>query len=50
MEWMRADWLAEEHRTDFEPGTDALVRAIALYAEKRDVFRKQFESIKLAVR
>lgn len=50
MEWMRADWLAEEHRTDFKPGTDALVRAIALYADKRDVFREQFESTKLAVR
>ena len=50
MEWMRADWLSEEHRTDFEPGTDALVRAIALYADKRDVFRQQFEATKLAVR
>ena len=50
MEWMRADWLTEQHRTSFEPGTDALIRAIALYAEKRDVFREQFEATKLAVR
>jgi len=50
MEWMRADWLKEEHRTTFEPGTDALLRAVALYAEKRDGFRELFESTKLAVR
>lgn len=50
MEWMRADWLTEEHRTTFEPGTDALLRAIALYAEKRDGYRELFESTKLAVR
>ncbi|MGI9233970.1 MAG: hypothetical protein ACR2RD_10105 [Woeseiaceae bacterium] len=50
MEWMRADWLTEEHRTTFEPGTDALIRAIALYAEKRDTFREQFEATKLVVR
>jgi len=50
MEWMRADWLEEEHRATFEPGTDALLRAVALYAEKRDGFRELFESTKLAVR
>lgn len=50
MEWMRADWLTEEHRKTFEPGTDALIRAIALYADKRDVLREQFEATKLAVR
>ncbi len=50
MEWMRADWLTEEHRGSFEPGTDALIRAIALYAEKREDFRSQFEATRLAVR
>jgi hypothetical protein len=50
MEWMRADWLTEEHRTTFEPGTDALIRAIALYADKRDSYRELFESTRLAVR
>ena len=47
---MRADWLTEEHRGSFEPGTDALIRAIALYAEKREDFRSQFEATRLAVR
>lgn len=50
MEWMRADWLTEEHRTTFEPGMDSLIRAIALHAEKRDGFREQFEATRLAVR
>ena len=50
MEWMRADWLTEQHRTTFEPGDDALLRAIALYADKRDGYREKFEATKLAVR
>jgi len=50
MEWMRADWLTEEHRTTFKPGKDALLRAIALYADQRAGFREQFEATRLAVR
>lgn len=50
MEWMRVEWLTEQHRTTFEPGNDALLRAIALYADKRDGYREKFEATKLAVR
>ena len=50
MEWMRSDWLAEEHRKTFEPTTDALMRSLHLYAQKRDTYREQFESIKVPVR
>jgi len=50
MEWMRAEWLTEEHRGTFEPGTVSLIRAIALYAQKRDGFREQFEATRLVVR
>ena len=50
MEWMRAEWLAEEHRRKFEPTTVALMRSLELYAQKRDTYRQQFESIKVPVR
>ena len=50
MEWMRAEWLAEEHRRKFEPTSDALTQSLELYARKRDTYRQQFESIKVPVR
>ena len=50
MEWMRSEWLTEEHRRKFEPTVDALMRSLALYAQKRDTYRDQFESIKVSVR
>lgn len=50
MEWMRSEWLSEEHRETFKPDTDALLRALAIYAETRDGLREQFEATKLAVR
>ena len=50
MEWMRAEWLAEEHRRKFEPTSDALMQSLELYARKRDTYRQQFESIKVPVR
>ena len=50
MEWMRSEWLAEEHRRTFEPTSDALMQSLQLYAQKRDTYRQQFESIKVPVR
>lgn len=50
MEWMRSEWLAEEHRRKFEPTSDALMQSLQLYAQKRDTYRQQFESIKVPVR
>ena len=50
MEWMRAGWLVEEHRSTFKPTSDALVQSLGLYAQKRDTYREQFESIKVPVR
>lgn len=50
MEWMRSEWLTEEHRKKFEPTVDALMRSLELYAQKRDTYRDQFESIKVSVR
>ena len=50
MEWMRSEWLAEEHRRKFEPTPDALLQSLQLYAQKRDTYRRQFESIKVPVR
>jgi hypothetical protein len=50
MEWMRSEWLAEEHRKKFDPTSDALMRSLELYAQKRDTYRQQFESIKVPVR
>ncbi len=50
MEWMRSEWLAEEHRRKFEPTSDALMQSLRLYAQKRDTYRQQFESIKVPVR
>lgn len=50
MEWMRSQWLAEEHRRKFEPTSDALLQSLHLYAQKRDSYREQFESIKVPVR
>jgi hypothetical protein len=50
MEWMRSQWLAEEHRRKFEPTFDALIKSLVIYAEKRDTYREQFESIKVSVR
>jgi len=50
MEWMRPEWLAEEHRRKFEPTSDALMQSLWLYAQKRDTYRQQFESIKVPVR
>ena len=49
MEWMRSEWLAEEHRRKFRPGPDALVRSLKLYAQQRDTYRERFESIKVPV-
>jgi len=50
MEWMRSEWLAEEHRRKFEPTADALMQSLEIYAQKRDTYREQFESIKVPVR
>ena len=50
MEWMRSEWLAEEHRRKFEPTSDTLMQSLQLYAQKRDTYRQQFESIKVPVR
>ncbi len=50
MEWMRADWLQHEKRQTFIPGDEALLQAISIWADTRDEMRKQFDSIKLAVR
>ena len=50
MEWMRSEWLTEEHRRKFEPTPDALIQSLQLYAQKRDTYRQQFESIKVPVR
>lgn len=50
MEWMRSEWLTEEHRRKFEPTVDAFMRSLNLYAQKRDTYREQFESIKVSVR
>lgn len=49
MEWMRSDWLAEEHRKKFEPTSNALLQSLQLYAQKRDTYRQQFESIRVPV-
>ena len=50
MEWMRSEWLTEEHRRKFEPTPDALIQSLQLYAQKRDTYRQQFESTKVPVR
>jgi hypothetical protein len=50
MEWMRSEWLTEEHRSKFEPTSGALMQSLQLYAQKRDTYRQQFESIKVPVR
>lgn len=50
MEWMRSDWLAEEHRRKFEPTAHTLVQSLEIYAQKRDTYREQFESIKVSSR
>ena len=50
MEWMRSEWLAEEHRRKFEPTPNALLQSVQLYAQKRDTYRQQFEAIKVPVR
>jgi hypothetical protein len=50
MEWMRSEWLVEEHRRKFEPTADALMQSLQLYAQKRDTYRQEFESIKVPVR
>ena len=50
MEWMRSEWLVEEHRRKFEPTADALMQSLEIYAQKRDTYREQFESIKVPVR
>ena len=50
MEWMRANWLTEEHRRKFEPTVDALMQSLEIYAQKRDTYREQFEAIKVSVR
>jgi hypothetical protein len=50
MEWMRSDWLTQEHRGRFRPGDETLVRALGIYAAKRDGLREQFESTKIEVR
>jgi hypothetical protein len=48
MEWMRSDWLAEEHRRKFKPTAHTLVQSLEIYAQKRDTYREQFESIKVS--
>jgi hypothetical protein len=50
MEWMRSEWLAEEHRRKFEPTSNALLQSLQLYAQKRDTYRQQFELIRVPVR
>ncbi len=50
IEWMRSAWLSQEHRKQFDPGTDALLRALNLYAQKRDNMREQFDAIKIETR
>lgn len=50
MEWMRSEWLAEEHRKKFEPTSAALMQSLQVHAQKRDTYRQQFESIKVPVR
>lgn len=50
MEWMRADWLKHEKAQTFVPGDEALLQAIAIWADTRVEMREQFDSIKLAVR
>ena len=50
MEWMRSEWLTQEHRRKFVPSQDALIRSLKLYAQQRDTYRERFESIKVPVR
>ena len=50
VEWMRSEWLTQEHRQKFKPGDDALLDALSIYADKRDGLREQFEATKIPVR
>lgn len=50
MEWMRSDWLTQVPRKRFKPDDDTLLRALNLYAAKRDGLREQFEATKIEVR
>ncbi len=50
IEWMRSEWLTEEHRQKFKPGDDALLAALSIYSAKRDGLRAQFEATKIPVR
>ncbi len=50
IEWMRSEWLTQEHRQKFKPDDDALLEALSIYADKRDGLREQFEATKIPVR
>ncbi|MBT8100478.1 MAG: hypothetical protein KJO82_12040, partial [Gammaproteobacteria bacterium] len=44
IEWMRPEWLRAEAAAAFVANDDALLRAIRLYAERRDGYRELFET------
>jgi hypothetical protein len=48
IEWMRRDWLSDTPGKSFEPSDQALLRAVRLWEAKRDTFRRQFESSRIA--
>jgi hypothetical protein len=50
IEWMRKEWLDTTSVSTFVPNDDALLAAIALWEQRRDGFREQFESTKIVVR
>lgn len=47
LEWMRADWLNSPAAQPLEPGDALLDEALALWRERREGFREQFESSRI---
>ncbi len=50
IEWMRSDWLQPSDKVSVAPSDESLLRAIELWRDRRESFRHQFESSRIAVR
>jgi hypothetical protein len=50
IEWMRPEWLQTTATTAFVPDDAAILAALGLWEQRRDEFRKLFESTKIPVR
>ncbi|MBW2369659.1 MAG: hypothetical protein JRH15_17445 [Deltaproteobacteria bacterium] len=50
IEWMRRDWLEKTSTSAFVPNDTALLRALALWAPRRNAYREQFELMRILIR